>query len=120
MQRIIFVALTSATLGSCSTTQIEKFKTASANYQAAVTAINADIAATAPLVAKGCGDLQTVAMLMAPLVPTKAKVPQYFAAANAALNSYCQAVPNDINGTAAAVFAAVKAAQAGYNQAVGR
>lgn len=107
-------------MAGCSTTQLQKLQTFSTNYQAAVVAINADIAASAPLVAKGCGDLQTAAMLLAPLVPTNAKAPQYFAAANAALTAYCQAIPTDINSTVVAVTKAVQAAQTGYNQAVGK
>lgn len=117
---LVGIAVASLSLGACSTTQLEKLNTASANFQAAVATINADIAAVAPLVAKSCGDLQTAAMLLKPLVPTKAKAPQYFAAANAALTAYCQVVPTDINSTAKAVAAAVVAANAGYKAAVGQ
>lgn len=120
MKNVLVVVSVGALLAGCTTTSLQKFQTFSTNYQAAVVAINADIAATAPLVAKGCGDLQTVAMLLAPLVPKNAKAPQYFAAANAALNSYCQKIPTDIQSTASAVLAAVTAAQQGYNQAVGK
>lgn len=103
-------------LAGCSTAQVQKIQQASANYQAAVVAINADIAATAPLVAKGCADLQKWAMLIAPFIPNSGKAQQYFGAANGALTGYCQAIPTDINSTAAAVASAVTQAQAGYNQ----
>lgn len=120
MKNVLVVLSAGVLLAGCSTTQLQKFQTFSTNYQATVATINADIAATAPLVAKGCGDLQTAAMLLAPLVPKNAKAPQYFAAANAALNAYCQTIPTDINSTASAVAKAVVAAQQGYNQAVGK
>lgn len=120
MKKYLALILVGMALGGCSTTQLAEFQKASANYQATVATINANIAATAPLIAKGCGDLQTAAMLLAPLVSTKAKAPQYFAAANSALNAYCQVTPTDIQSTAKAVAAAVVAAQQGYNKAVGR
>lgn len=117
--RFGIVILVTGLLGGCTTTQLQKIQTAAANYQAAVASINASIAATAPLVAKGCGDLQTVAMLIAPLVPTNAKAPKYFSAANGALNAYCQTIPTDINGTAKQVAAAVAAARDGYYNVTG-
>jgi len=122
MRRLIvgIIAITSLGLAGCSTTQLEKLQTYAANYQAAVISINASIAASAPLVAKGCGDLQTLTMLIAPLVPQNAKAPQYFSAANGALNAYCQAIPNDVNGTAAAIAKAIAAARSGYYNVTGR
>lgn len=103
------------TLSGCSAAQVQKFQTASTNFQTVVASINADIAAVAPLVAADCADLQKWAMLLAPLVPQNGKAPQYFSAANAALNAYCQKIPTDIASTASAVFAAVTAAQQGYD-----
>lgn len=121
MKRILLlpVLLLTVSLGACSTTQLQKIQQLSANYQEAVVSINSAIAASAPLVAKGCGDLQTFAMLIAPFLPTNAKAPQYFSAANGALNAYCQAIPTDINSTAAAVAAAVAAARNGYYNVAG-
>lgn len=114
MKRLILVI--AVALGGCSSNQVAKIQAASANYQAAVASINADIAATAPVVFKGCADLQKWAALIAPFIPNSGKAQQYFGAANGALNGYCQTVPTDIQGTAAAVAAAAVQAQAGYNQ----
>lgn len=116
----LIVAVASVGLVGCTTTQLEKLQQYSANYQAAVASINASIAASAPLVAKGCGDLQTLTMLIAPLIPTNAKAPQYFSAANGALTAYCQAIPNDVNGTAAALAKAIAAARNGYYNVTGK
>ena len=116
----IFIIAAGIYLSACSTTQIDKFNQASANYRAVVLSINMNIQATAPLVARACGDLQSAAFLLAPLVPKNAKAPQYFAAANAALNAYCQTIPLDIASTAKAVASAVTAAKQGYDKAVGR
>ncbi len=102
-------------LTGCAAT-VEKIQTYSANYQAAIVAINADIAATAPLVAKACGDLQTIAMLLAPYRPNSGSAAQYLAGANDALTAYCTTIPTDIPSTAAAVARAYSAAQAGYNR----
>lgn len=113
--RILALAASIA-LGGCTTGAVQKIQSWSANYQATVVAINADIAATAPLIAKACGDLQTVAMLIGPYVPNSGKALQYFGAANGALTGYCQAIPTDINGTAAALARAYAAARAGYDQ----
>jgi len=122
MKRSLAILSVTLLLGACTTGQLTSLQTASTNFQNAVAAINADIAAVSPAIARGCGDLQTAATLLQPLVPTKAKAPQYFAAANAALNAYCQAVPSQtsIQATASAIAKAVVAAQAGYNAAVGR
>lgn len=113
-------------LAGCTSAQLTKFNSGINNFFAGVTtlntnigntivAVNADIAASAPTVAKACGDLQTVAMLLQPYF-TNGKGPQYFGAANGALSAYCTAIPTDIAGTAAQVIAAKNAAQAGYNQ----
>ena len=112
----LIVLATALALGGCTTSAVDKIKSWSANYQAAVVSINADIAATSPLIAKACGDLQTVAMLIGPYVPNSGKAQQYFGAANGALTGYCQAIPTDINGTAAALARAYAAARSGYDQ----
>lgn len=121
MRKILLfsAAISALALGGCAGT-LQKIQQFSTNYQAAVVSINQDIAATAPLVAKSCGDLQTAAMLLAPFIPQNAKAPQYFAAANGALQAYCQVVPTDIYTTGVAVAAAVKAAQEGYHQVSGK
>ena len=119
MTRIISIAVAlvcALAVAGCGDGTVKKIQSWSANYQASVVAINADIAATAPIIAKSCGDLQTAAMLIAPFVPTSGKAQQYFGAANGALSGYCTTVPTDIRSTAEAVAAAVKQAQAGYNQ----
>lgn len=106
-------------LGGCSSDSLTKFTQFQTNFNTVVAGINADIAKVAPIVAADCADLQKFAMLIAPFVPNNGKAPQYFSAANAALNSYCQQVPVDINSTASAVFKAVQAAQAGYDAVSG-
>lgn len=103
-------------LAGCTTASVSKIQSWSANYQASIAAINADIAATSPTIAKVCGDLQTVAMLIAPYVPSSGKAQQYFDAANGALTGYCQAVPTDIKSTASALARAYSSARAGYDQ----
>lgn len=113
MKNIFIILLLGTSLSGCANS-VQKIQTFSANYQAAIVAINADIAATAPLIAKGCGDLQSFAMLIAPFIPNNAKAPQYFAAANGALDAYCTAIPMNISGTAKAVTDAVIAARNGY------
>lgn len=100
---------------ACTTVQVEKFQKASANYQAVVSSINASIAATAPTVAKACGDLQTAAMLLAPFFQTRYKVD--FDSANAGLVAFCQVIPTDIQSTAAAVVREVTAARRAYADA---
>lgn len=114
--RFSFAIAFALALGGCTAGTVAKIQSWSANYQASVVAINADIAASAPLVAKGCGDLQTVAMLIGPYVPNSGKAQQYFSAANGALTSYCTSIPTDINSTAAAVARAYAGARAGYDQ----
>lgn len=106
-------------LGGCSSDSLTKFNTFQTNFNTVVAGINADIAKVAPIVAADCADLQKFAMLIAPFVPTSGKAPEYFSAANAGLNAYCQTIPTDINSTASAVFKAVQAAQAGYNAVSG-
>jgi hypothetical protein len=103
-------------VAGCSSSSVEKIKTATDNFNTNVAAINGSIAAVAPTVAQGCADIQKWAMLIAPFVPNSGKAQQYFGAANGAINGYCQNVPTDINSTAAAVASAAKAAQDGYNQ----
>lgn len=116
MKKLIIVPILAIALAGCSTNVVSKIQTWSANYQASVVAINADIAATSPLVAKSCGDLQTIAMLIAPYVPNSGKAQQYFGLANGALNGYCTTIPTDIKSTAAAVASAYVQAKAGYDQ----
>src|ERR1035437_8134970 len=116
MKRFIPVILLALALGGCTSNMVAKIQTASANYQAVVVSINADIAASAPLVAKGCGDLQTVAMLIAPYLPTSGKASQYLGAANGALQGYCTLIPTDLKSTLAAVTATYARARAGYDQ----
>lgn len=114
--RLILAVAASVLLAGCTSNMVAKIQTASANYQAVVVSINADIAASAPLVAKGCGDLQTVAMLIAPYIPTSGKAQQYFGLANGALTGYCQNIPTDEKSTIAAIAAAYSQAKDGYNQ----
>ncbi len=118
--KISALALNIALLVSgCTSAQLDGIQKASSNFQQAIASINADIAAVAPLVAKSCGDLQTAAMLIQPFVPTNAKAPQYFSAANAALVAYCQNVPTNITQTAQQVAVAVIAARNGYYNVTG-
>lgn len=112
--RIAIIAVASILLAGC-TNFVSKVQTFSTNYQATVASINADIAATAPLVATGCADIQKYAMLILPFLPTSGKAPQYIAAANGAISAYCQSIPTDIPSTIAAVNSAVNAAKSGYN-----
>lgn len=107
-------------LTGCTTAQVASFQKASDNFNAVVVAINSNIATVSPLVAKSCADLQYLALLIAPLVPQKAKAPQYFAAANGALIAYCQSVPTNIGETATAVAAALAAARNGYYNVSGK
>lgn len=100
----------------CTTSQVQKIQSASANFQASVASINADIAAIAPNVYTACADIQKYAGLIIPFIPTNGKAPQYVAAANGAINAYCQNVPTDIQTAAVATAAAAKAALNGYNQ----
>lgn len=110
------VLMSALALGACSSSSVQKIKTATDNFNTNVAAVNGSIAAVAPTVAARCADLQKWAMLIAPLVPNSGKAQQYFGAANGALNGYCQDVPTDINSTASALAKAVAAAQDGYNQ----
>jgi len=114
MKKIVPVLVLALALGGCASFAA-KVQSWSASYQTTVASINADIAASAPLVATGCADLQKYAILIVPFLPTSGKAPQYISAANATINSYCQSVPTDIASTLAAVNAAKNAAIAGYN-----
>lgn len=112
MKKLFIIALC-VSLAGCANF-VQKVQTFSTNYQATIASINADIAATSPLVATGCADIQKYAMLIIPFLPTSGKAPQYINAANGAINAYCQNIPQDIPGTIAAVTAAVNAAKTGY------
>jgi len=111
------VALLSLSLGGCSTAAVDWITSGSANFQASVQAINSDIAAVAPVVAKNCGNLQTIAGLLAQLTISSQKAAPAFAAANASIVTWCQNVPTDIASTAQATAAAVVSAQAAYKAA---
>lgn len=116
MHRIILAITLALALGGCTSDWLKKFQAGSANFRAVVAEVNADIAAVAPIVAADCADLQKMAMLIAPFIPNSGKAQQYFGAANGAITAYCQNIPTDINSTASAVLAAVRAAQTGYDQ----
>lgn len=117
MHKIILVTAMAVSVTGCSSSSVDKIKTATDNFNANVAAINGSIAAVAPTVAANCADLQKWAMLIAPFIPSdKGKAKQYFDAANGAITGYCQEVPTDINSTAAALARAVAQAKAGYDQ----
>ncbi len=114
MKRFLVLAIVAAvSLGGCASfaTKVHQF---SANYQTVVADINADIAATAPDVAVACSNLQAAGMLVAPFVPSSTKAQAAFAAANAAITSYCQQIPTNIPQVLAQVQAAVVSARAAY------
>ena len=116
MRRAFFAALGACVaLGGCSNVvnSVHQFST---GYQSVVADINADIAATAPDVAVACANLQTAGMLVAPFVPTSAKAQATLAAVNTGIATYCQSIPTNIPTVLVQVTAAVKAAQAAYNQ----
>ena len=113
MKKVLFIIVLTVSLGGCASF-VQKLQSFSNNYQTTVATINTDIAASAPLVATGCADIQKYAMLIVPFLPKSGKAPQYIAAANSAINAYCQNVPTDIAGTIAAVNASVNAAKSGY------
>lgn len=103
-------------LGGCSDGFVKKFQVGSANFRSVIAEVNANIAAVAPDVAEGCGELQNIAMLAAPLVATQGdKAVQIFNAADAGITAYCQTIPVDINSTANAVARAVSAGWSAYN-----
>lgn len=108
-------------LAGCTTNQLEKIQAATNNYRQSVAAINASIAESAPIVAKTCGDAQTIAMLIAPFAAqAKGDAPAVFAATNAGLVSYCQNIPSDIASTAAAIGKVYADAKAAYNRVKGK
>lgn len=113
MKRFIAIVAACALLAGCAnfTTKVHQF---SANYQTVVADINADIAATAPDVAVACSNLQAAGMLVAPFVPNSTKAQAAFAAANAAITSYCQQIPTNIPQVLAQVQAAVVSARTAY------
>ncbi len=115
MRKLLLLAAMGVALAGCSGSSVEKIKSATDNFNTNVAAINASIAAVSPSVAASCGDIQKWAMLIAPFVPDSGKAKQYFGAANGAITGYCQTVPTDINGTAAAVARAAAQAKAGYD-----
>lgn len=112
---LLTTAACALALAGCSSSSVEKIKTATDNFNTNVAAINASIAQVAPTVAAGCADVQKWAMLIAPFVPNSGKAQQYFGAANGAIEGYCQNVPTDINSTASAVANAATKAKAGYD-----
>jgi hypothetical protein len=116
MRKLLLAAAMALAVAGCSSSSVEKIKSATDNFNTNVAAINASIAVVAPAVAASCGDLQKWAMLIGPFVPDSGKAQQYFGAANGAITGYCQVVPTDINGTAAAVARAAAQAKAGYDQ----
>lgn len=116
LRSLLLVPVCALALAGCSSSSVEKIKTATDNFNTNVAAVNGSIAAVSPQVATYCADLQKWAMLIAPFVPDSGKAQQYFGAANGALNGYCANVPTDIKSTATAVAAAVVKAKAGYDQ----
>ena len=104
-------------LAGCTATQLTSLQSGSVNFQASVAAINGDIAAVAPVVAKNCGALQTIAGLLAQLTSSSAKAGPGFAAANASIVTWCQNVPTDVASAAQATAASVLAAQKAYQVA---
>ena len=105
-------------VAGCSGDSVNKIKTWTDNFNSNVAAVNSSIAAVAPTVAASCVDLQKWAILIQPFLQSgNEKTRAYFAAANGAIEGYCQAVPTDINGTAAAVARAAAQAKADYDKA---
>lgn len=116
MKKTIAIALSFA-LAGCSTTQLQKFTTASQNFRAAVAEVNADIQAVSPILAQDCSDLIQIVNLIGPLVPNSPKVKTAFATGNAALTAYCSAIPTNIQTAITATAQTVAAAQAAYKAA---
>jgi hypothetical protein len=118
MRTLTLAALAaSLSLGACTTGAVNFLATGSSNFQQSVAYINQDLAVVAPVVAQRCESLQTIAGLLATLTASSKSAGPGFAAANASIVSWCQAVPIDINGTAVATAKAVLAAQQAYKTA---
>jgi hypothetical protein len=114
MRNLLFCAVSSLSLAGCSTAQLASLQTGSTNFQSGIAIINADIAATAPVVAQNCGALQTIAGLLVQVSAGSKKAGPAFAAANASIVAWCQQVPTDVASAATATAASVVAAQKAY------
>jgi len=120
---LALAALAGITLGGCTTTQLANFQADLNNFTAGVQSVNAAIAATSQQLYNNCKQIETAAGALQNLgnvVTTSTVARQSLAGANAAINAWCQAPPQDIASalatTAAMVVStqqAVKAVQAG-------
>ena len=117
MKRFLAIVPLAFALAACSTTTADKIEAASANYQRSVAAINADIAAASPVVAKNCTALAVIADAAASALQASAKYGPAFAAASGGIKGYCTSVPTDISTAASATAAAYAGAKAAYDKA---
>ena len=115
--RFTILAATAFSIAACTTTTADKIEAASANYQRSVAAINADIAAASPVVARNCTALAQLADIAAKAFQSSDKYGPAFAAASGGVKGYCQAVPTDIQGVAVASAAVYAGAKAAYDKA---
>lgn len=106
-------------LSACSTSQLQGFQSGLTNFTAGVASVNQTIATVSPTLAAHCGDAQLVGAQLAAFVNSSSSAGAGLAAINAAINTWCQAPPNDIKSAIASIAAQVAAGRAAY-QAVKR
>ena len=105
-------------LGGCSTTQLAQFQSGLSNFPAGVQSVNQAIAQTSAALGQNCNSLQAAANDLWVLgVSVSSKVGPTLAAANSAIQAWCQAPPNDIASAIAATAAQITAAKAAYKAA---
>lgn len=109
-----------AILGGCSTAQREAFQGGLSNFTASVESVNAAIAQVSASLAQNCNTLQATAGNLSGLVTmftTNTKAIGGLSAANAALRTWCQSPPTDIQSAITATAAEIAAAKAAYKAA---
>ena len=118
MKTAIVLAFLACTVAGCSTSTANKvisatqtYDNAVLNFQNAASAVNGSIALTSQTVGPYCAAAKTAGQNLVKLASGSATATAALNTTAAALNAYCQALPQDIQGAIVALTAAAVAAK---------
>jgi len=111
MRKLLLAIATAFALASCTAAQNAQFQADVVVFNQDVTAINGAIANVSSALAQNCGAIGTIGQALLKFIGTSSHAGQDVAAADAAIVSYCQAVPQNIPQAVAATANAVTAAK---------
>src|SRR5581483_80654 len=117
MRKFLLAGATALALSGCTAAQNAQFQADVVVFNQDVAAINSAIAGVSATLGSNCQQIATVGAALVQLVGVSTAAGAGLAAADAAIVSYCQAVPQDIPQAVTATAAAVKAAQSAYSSA---